>query len=277
MAQAVTISVAREALKSQEVDESVELEQEMRTNGLGPNSPMANSPRVNNMDSSPYITDTSAEDISAPSPLVLKVPLPNFSYDELRSPVVSPPKPSYLIGTDLEEDTFRPQSSSRRRPSVSSIARSDLTDVSSLKSFASKKPARLATKSFLESGGVVQPPALGNFPLPQKGQSLTSFLSSLSESMPDLDRENAHFNVSEALISAFETLKVQRKLNERKEEQRQKDLDEMFGTVRDSQGVKYAPTTSDTADSGCFHRDMSSHPQRYGPPPMLYTETEESE
>ena len=89
------------------------------------------------------------------------------------------------------------------------------------------------TKSFLESGGLIHPPALGHFPLPQKGQSLTSFLSSLSNTMPELDRENAHFNVSEALISAFEKLKVKEKSEKLKERQRIIAQEEMFESPYD--------------------------------------------
>ena len=94
-------------------------------------------------------------------------------------------------------------------------------------------------KSFLESGGFVQPAALGHFPLPQKGQSLTSFLSSLSDtSQPELDRENAHFNVSEALISAFETMKVKQKAEELQEQRHLERMEALFGeTVQSSHPV----------------------------------------
>lgn len=87
-------------------------------------------------------------------------------------------------------------------------------------------------KSFMESGFRIQPTAMGSFPLPQKGQSVASFLESLSDAaMPELDRENAHFNISEALISAFESAKV-KKWNEAIE---RKQIEEktrtMFGEV----------------------------------------------
>lgn len=49
------------------------------------------------------------------------------------------------------------------------------------------------------------------FPKPAKGQSLKAYLTSSKKtrSNAELDRENAHFSVSEAIISAMEKLKCQ--------------------------------------------------------------------
>lgn len=49
------------------------------------------------------------------------------------------------------------------------------------------------------------------FPKPAKGQSLRAYLTSSKKarSNAELDRENAHFSVSEAIISAMEKLKCQ--------------------------------------------------------------------
>lgn len=54
----------------------------------------------------------------------------------------------------------------------------------------------------------------GYFPRPTKGQTLTSFLSSsqVSRSNAELDRENAHFSISEAMIAAIEQINWRRQL-----------------------------------------------------------------
>ncbi|XP_066992565.2 run domain Beclin-1-interacting and cysteine-rich domain-containing protein [Anabrus simplex] len=70
-------------------------------------------------------------------------------------------------------------------------------------------------KSFIEDGGSsVLPMATGFFPRPLQGQSLTSFLSSGQFARPsaELDRENAHFSISEAMIAAIEQVKCNRQL-----------------------------------------------------------------
>lgn len=70
-------------------------------------------------------------------------------------------------------------------------------------------------KTFMEDGGTsVLPMSTGYFPRPMQGQSLTSFLSSdvFSRTSAELDRENAHFSISEAMISAIEQMKCNREL-----------------------------------------------------------------
>ncbi|XP_017876260.1 run domain Beclin-1-interacting and cysteine-rich domain-containing protein [Ceratina calcarata] len=76
-----------------------------------------------------------------------------------------------------------------------------------------QKDIRTPKKSFMEDGGSsVQPMAIGYFPRPAEGQSLTSFLASaqFSRANAELDRENAHFSVSEAMIAAIEQVKCNR-------------------------------------------------------------------
>lgn len=77
-----------------------------------------------------------------------------------------------------------------------------------------QKDIRTPRKSFMEDGGSsVQPMATGYFPRPAEGQSLTSFLSSARFSRAhdaELDRENAHFSVCEAMIAAIEQVKCNR-------------------------------------------------------------------
>lgn len=68
-------------------------------------------------------------------------------------------------------------------------------------------------KSFIEDGGSsVQPMSTRYFPRPTQGQSLASFLSSsqFTRANAELDRENAHFSISEAIISAIEQVKCNR-------------------------------------------------------------------
>ncbi|XP_071838386.1 run domain Beclin-1-interacting and cysteine-rich domain-containing protein-like isoform X3 [Apostichopus japonicus] len=56
--------------------------------------------------------------------------------------------------------------------------------------------------------GIQSPMVDGYFPQPSEGESLMSFLSSQDfATCPELDRENAHFCISEAIISAVEQIK----------------------------------------------------------------------
>lgn len=243
--------------------------------------------------------DTDEESPSTSSNLSI----PIFSYASV-SPICSPPEFSHISGgfafetnrQDPEGCSSQDQeaSSSRKNASTSRIVRASpstkrqpsFSDAlpetekrknSSISLEKSPEIYRRAQPSFLESGGFIQPPAFGNFPLPQKGQSLTSFLSSLSDSMPELDRENAHFNVSEALISAFERLKVDR--SGKRIPRRQSPLipdemeypEDMFGSVERTQlGPKLCLAEPDSTRKFYSGR-------RFPRPPIQYTETEESE
>ncbi|XP_077988027.1 run domain Beclin-1-interacting and cysteine-rich domain-containing protein-like isoform X2 [Glandiceps talaboti] len=65
--------------------------------------------------------------------------------------------------------------------------------------------------SFVDEG--VSSPSDCMFPKPEEGQSLMSFLSSQDfQTWPDLDRENAHFSISEAIIAAIEQIKCDQSL-----------------------------------------------------------------
>lgn len=78
-----------------------------------------------------------------------------------------------------------------------------------------KDYTRTPKKSFIEDGGnSVLPMATGYFPRPAKGQTLTSFLSSnqFSRTCAELDRENAHFSISEAMIAVIEQIKWKKDL-----------------------------------------------------------------
>lgn len=88
-------------------------------------------------------------------------------------------------------------------------------------------------KTFMEDGGTsVLPMSTGYFPRPIQGQSLTSFLSSeqFSRASAELDRENAHFSISEAMISAIEQMKCNRQL--RLEDVNEDDSDEEINRLK---------------------------------------------
>lgn len=72
--------------------------------------------------------------------------------------------------------------------------------------FGSSVPSQIH-KRFMEDGGHSITPAADNgfFPRPEPGQSLIGFLSSkqFHKQYAELDRENAHFNISEAVIAAL--------------------------------------------------------------------------
>ncbi|CAK9828348.1 Run domain Beclin-1-interacting and cysteine-rich domain-containing protein [Anthophora retusa] len=99
---------------------------------------------------------------------------------------------------------------SRRKTSFLAGSAPEFTGLWSLDG---QKDIRTPKKSFMEDGGSsVQPMAIGYFPRPTEGQSLTSFLASaqFSRANAELDRENAHFSVSEAMIAAIEQVKCNR-------------------------------------------------------------------
>lgn len=81
-------------------------------------------------------------------------------------------------------------------------------------------------KSFIEDGGSsVLPMSTGYFPRPSKGQTLTSFLSSgqFSRANAELDRENAHFSISETMIAVIEQIKWKRELKLKEEQVEESD------------------------------------------------------
>lgn len=92
-------------------------------------------------------------------------------------------------------------------------------------------------KSFIEDGGSsVLPMSTGYFPRPIKGQTLTSFLSSaqFSRTNAELDRENAHFSISEAMIAVIEQIKWKRglKLDEEQVEESDEEINNLKQRIR---------------------------------------------
>ncbi|XP_038050031.1 run domain Beclin-1-interacting and cysteine-rich domain-containing protein-like isoform X2 [Patiria miniata] len=68
-------------------------------------------------------------------------------------------------------------------------------------------------KNSLLNSGAISPATECYFPQPAQGQSLMSFLSSRDfERIPELDRENAHFSISEAIIAAVEQIRCKQQL-----------------------------------------------------------------
>lgn len=89
-------------------------------------------------------------------------------------------------------------------------------------------------KTFMEDGGTsVLPMSTGYFPRPAQGQSLTSFLSSeqFSRASAELDRENAHFSICEAMISAIEQMKCNKELR-LAEDVNEDDSDEEINSLK---------------------------------------------
>ncbi|XP_070537841.1 run domain Beclin-1-interacting and cysteine-rich domain-containing protein-like [Ptychodera flava] len=87
-------------------------------------------------------------------------------------------------------------------PAEGSHSQTDVVDSANL---SSSLPAKIERTSYLEED---MSSTECMFPKPVEGQSLMSFLSSQDfQTWPDLDRENAHFSISEAIISAIEQIK----------------------------------------------------------------------
>lgn len=102
-----------------------------------------------------------------------------------------------------------------------------------------QKEIRTPRKTFMEDGGSsVQPMATGYFPRPAEGQSLTSFLSSAQFSRAhdaELDRENAHFSICEAMIAAIEQVKynrLQRPLDEAADDESDEEINRLKQRIR---------------------------------------------
>ncbi|CAL1267562.1 unnamed protein product [Larinioides sclopetarius] len=102
-------------------------------------------------------------------------------------------------------------SRSKSDVSIGSVYAEDAGQVFSLPSSFSELTVP-PKKSIFEGKQVVVPTECF-FPRPRQGQSLTSFLSSNDFNISaELDRENAHFCISEALIAAIEHMKCSRML-----------------------------------------------------------------
>eukprot|EP00057_Strongylocentrotus_purpuratus_P007742 XP_011662216.1 PREDICTED: run domain Beclin-1 interacting and cysteine-rich containing protein isoform X2 [Strongylocentrotus purpuratus] len=74
--------------------------------------------------------------------------------------------------------------------------------------YSSSLPSQPLTVRRLSDVGSVSPACDGYFPQPSQGESLFTFLSSQDfATCPEVDKENAHFCISEAIIAAVEQIK----------------------------------------------------------------------
>lgn len=120
---------------------------------------------------------------------------------------------SQSSGTVTNEDLFHSVKSWPRTRSKGTfgMSTSPLSVVDSFLPMPGEKDfKKRPVKTFIEDGGMsVLPMATGYFPKPAKGQTLLSFLTSgeFARTNAELDRENAHFCISEAIISAMEQIR----------------------------------------------------------------------
>ncbi|KAL1434739.1 hypothetical protein MTO96_011437 [Rhipicephalus appendiculatus] len=118
-------------------------------------------------------------------------------------------------------------------------------------------------RSFLDEGCRLAPATECFFPTPHRGQSLTSFLSSADfGTCGELDRENAHIYVSEALIAAFEQMRKER-LREKALQQQQQPNEggQPSGGWCRAHAVATTSTSplSSAYSSPCFQVDLSDN------------------
>ncbi|XP_057669448.1 run domain Beclin-1-interacting and cysteine-rich domain-containing protein isoform X1 [Diorhabda carinulata] len=120
-----------------------------------------------------------------------------------------------LINDELTTSYVSMPETKKKRAVTSS--HSSLSVVDSFLPMAGEKDyKKFPKKTFIEDGGMsVLPATTGYFPKPSKGQSLLSFLTSshFARTNAELDRENAHFSISEAIISAMEQIRCKKRFN----------------------------------------------------------------
>ena len=138
-----------------------------------------------------------------------------LNYEDSIKNLDNPPKSGGLSEHSVTDSVkIAPEKS--RRPRTSFLAGSAPEFSGSWSSeVEGQKDIRTPKKSFFEDGGSsVLPMATGYFPKPKEGQSLTSFLSSgqFARANAELDRENAHFSISEAMIAAIEQVSCSSKI-----------------------------------------------------------------
>ncbi|KAK9872229.1 hypothetical protein WA026_017032 [Henosepilachna vigintioctopunctata] len=122
---------------------------------------------------------------------------------------------SYSSGTTVVENLDSSSSTPQNFLSDSITLPRSMVDYSFRALPGEKDYKKTPKKSFIEDGGkTILPMSTGYFPKPTKGQSLISFLTSskISRTNAELDRENAHFSVSEAIISALEQIRYNQDL-----------------------------------------------------------------
>lgn len=127
-------------------------------------------------------------------------------------------------------------------------------------------------KRFMEDGGQSITPAAdyGFFPRPQPGQSLIGFLSSKEFHKPyaELDRENAHFNISEAVIAALTQMQFDawtRDINTNPitAEDSDEEIRNLQARIREKRRQKLSGTAVSASPSTNTLTESTSDPQRW--------------
>ncbi|XP_017767901.1 PREDICTED: run domain Beclin-1-interacting and cysteine-rich domain-containing protein isoform X1 [Nicrophorus vespilloides] len=148
----------------------------------------------------------------------------------------------------IEHTQSAPKAVTKTKVSSSAPEYSFLSFVSGEKDYT-KKPK----KTFIEDGGMsVLPMATGFFPRPLKGQSLTSFLmsSQFTRANAELDRENAHFNISEAVISAMEQIKCGKVCSDEHQEESDEEINQLKQRIRLRRRMKIVEEQKQTSWGG---------------------------
>ncbi|XP_043511734.1 run domain Beclin-1-interacting and cysteine-rich domain-containing protein isoform X1 [Frieseomelitta varia] len=146
----------------------------------------------------------------------------------------------------------------RRKTSLLSGSAPEFTSPWNLE-IEGQKDIRTPKKSFMEDGGSsVQPMAIGYFPRPTEGQSLTNFLASaqFSRANAELDRENAHFSVSEAMIAAIEQVKCNKQW--RLVEEATEESDEEINSLKQRIRLRRRQRQEERYKGRTWNRDLLS-------------------
>ncbi|XP_042890277.1 run domain Beclin-1-interacting and cysteine-rich domain-containing protein-like isoform X2 [Penaeus japonicus] len=127
-------------------------------------------------------------------------------------------------------------------------------------------------KRFMEDGGqsITLAADYGFFPRPQPGQSLIGFLSSKEFHKPyaELDRENAHFNISEAVIAAltqmqFDTWNREITAGSITAEDSDEEIRNLQARIREKRRQKLSGTAVSASPSVSTLTESTSDPQRW--------------
>ncbi|RLU20784.1 hypothetical protein DMN91_007398 [Ooceraea biroi] len=163
--------------------------------------------------------------------------LPN-TYGDIRSGAEETQPIAIVVSTETRSAGIQRSASSNKLSNIPLGSAPEFLNSWSLE-VEGQKDIRTPRKSFMEDGGSsVQPMATGYFPRPAQGQSLTSFLSSAQFSRAhdaELDRENAHFSICEAIIAAIEQVKYnrqQRRLDEAADDESDEEINQLKQRIR---------------------------------------------
>ncbi|XP_076671561.1 run domain Beclin-1-interacting and cysteine-rich domain-containing protein rubicon isoform X1 [Andrena cerasifolii] len=187
-----------------------------------------------------------------------------LNYEDLTNTVTEYRIPS-PVSTETDGNKYTPEPAGidvsvkpRRKSSFLPGSAPEFTGPWSLE-IEGQKDIRTPKKSFMEDGGSsVQPMAIGYFPRPTEGQSLMSFLASaqFSRANAELDRENAHFSVSEAMIAAIEQVKCNRQW--RLMEEAAEESDEEINSLKQRIRLRRRQRQEERCKGRTWNRDLLS-------------------